>query len=121
MLRIPSLFVFIITVVALMAQESASLHGIVTDSSGAVIPAVTVNITGKGAQKSTQTQADGTYTFSGLAEGDYKIAVTYPGFVAFEHTVTIQPGAAAQLPVELIPGGSKQELTVTEDRGPEVA
>lgn len=104
-----------------MAQESGGLHGIVTDSSGAVIPAVTVNISGKGARKSAQSQADGSYVFSGLSDGDYKIAVAYPGFVAFEHTVTVQPGIAVQFPIQLIPGGSKQELTVTEDRGPEVA
>ncbi len=117
MTRIPFILVFILTVVALMAQDSAGLRGIVTDSSGAVIPAVTVNVTGKGVQKSTQSLADGSYTFSGLSEGDYKVAVTYPGFVAFEHAVTIQPGIAAQFPIQLIPGGSKQELTVAPKTG----
>lgn len=120
-MRIPFLLLLVMTVTALVAQESGGLHGIVTDSSGAVIPSVTVSVTGNSTQKSTQTQADGSYSFSGLGEGDYKVAVTYPGFTAFEHAVTIQPGVAAQFPIQLIPGSSKQELTITEDRGPEVA
>ncbi len=120
-MRIPTIFVFILTsVAALMAQQPASLRGILTDSSGAVIPAVTVAITGDGAKKTAQTQTDGSYVFPNLAQGDYKVAVTYPGFVAFEHSVTIQPGVAAQLAIQLVPGGGKQEVSVTEDRGPEV-
>jgi hypothetical protein len=93
-MRIPLIPVFILTVAALTAQQSASLRGVLTDSSGAVIPAVSVAITGNGVQKSAQTQADGSYVFPGLAEGDYRIAVTYPGFIAYEHAVTIQPGVA---------------------------
>jgi hypothetical protein len=119
-MRIPLLFVFVLTLATLMAQQSASLRGVLTDSSGAIIPAVSVAITGNGIQKTAQTQSDGSYVFSALAEGDYKIAVTWPGFVAYEHAVTIQPGISAQLPIQLTPGGGTQEVTVTADHGPEV-
>ncbi len=112
--------VFILTTVALIAQQSASLRGTLTDSSGAIIPAVNVAITGKGIQKLAQTQPDGSYVFAALPEGEYRVAVTYPGFVAYEHAVTIQPGIATQLPIQLTPGGGKQEVSVTEDHGPEV-
>jgi len=120
-MRIPAIVVFLCTTATLTAQQpSASLHGILTDSSGAIIPAATVAIDGNGPRKSTQTRSDGSYTFPGLAAGDYKVAVTYPGFVSFEKAVTVLPGVAAQLSIQLIPGGGKQEVTVTEDRGPEV-
>src|ERR1700733_2973743 len=99
------LLVFICTTVSLLAQQpSASLHGTLTDSSGAIIPAASIALSGpntqKATQKSAQTQADGTYTFSGLAEGDYKVSVTWPGFAAFEHPVTIHAGVAEQLPIQ---------------------
>src|SRR5580692_10830965 len=118
--------VFICTAAALLAQQpSASLHGILTDSSGAIIPTATIALSGpntqKAAQKSTQTLADGSYTFSSLAEGDYKISVTWPGFAVFEHPVTIHPGVAEQLPIQLTPATATQEVTVTADRGPEIS
>ena len=121
-MRISLLLVFILTVATLMAQQQpASLHGVLSDSSGAVIPAASVTINGNGVQKSTQTQSDGAYNFAGLAGGDYKVAVVYPGFATFEHSVSILPGVAAQLQIQLIPGGGKQEVTITADRGPEVS
>jgi len=107
--------------VALTAQpQPAGLHGIVTDSSGAVIPAANVALAGGGAQKSAQTLTDGSYTFSGLAAGDYKVSVILPGFNSFSQAITLETGVTAQLPIQLIPGGGKQEVTVTEDRGPAV-
>ncbi len=101
-------------------QKTASLHGTLTDSSGAVIPAATVSLTRGDAKLSAKTQADGTYTFSGLAEGDYKVTIAYPGFVAFEHPMKIDAGVAAQLAIQLTPSGGKQEVTVNEGRGPDV-
>jgi hypothetical protein len=114
------IYVLVLTAAAVFAEPQAGLHGILTDSSGAVIPAVNVAIDGNGVRKSTATQSDGSYTFSGLAEGNYRLSVAYPGFVVYEHEVTIRSGVAAQWPIQLTPGGGRQEVTVTEDRGPEV-
>jgi hypothetical protein len=113
--------VLICTAVSLPAQQpAASLHGTLTDSSGAIIPAASIALSGKNAQKSTQTLADGTYTFSNLAEGDYKISVSWPGFATFEHPVTIHSGVAEQFPIQLIPSAGTQAVTVTADRGPDI-
>ena len=80
-MRIPFIFLFIVTAAALIAQEpTASLHGMLTDSSGAVIPAANVALAFGGTQKSTQTLTDGSYSFTGLAAGDYKVSVAFPGF-----------------------------------------
>ena len=70
-------------------SASGGLHGTLTDSSGAIIPNAKVAIAGNGAQKTTQTLRDGTWTFSGLTAGAYKVAVNFPGFTAFERTVTV--------------------------------
>ena len=114
--------VLVCTTVSSWAQQpTASLHGTLTDSSGAIIPAASIALSGANAQKSTQTLADGTYTFSGLAEGDYKVSVKWPGFATFEHPVTIHPGIAEQFPIQLVPSAGNQEVTVTADRGPEIS
>jgi hypothetical protein len=104
----------------LQAQQLiSSLHGVLSDSSGAVIPAATVIANGNGAQRTTVTQADGSYTLA-LGAGEYKISVAFPGFNNFERSVTIEPGVTAQLPIQLIPGGGKQEVTVTADAQSEI-
>ena len=121
-MRNKSLVVLICTAVSMLAQQpSASLHGILTDSSGAIIQAANIALTGKNTKKSAQTLADGTYIFSGLAEGDYKISVTWPGFAVFEHPVTIHAGVAEQFPIQLVPAAGTQQVTVTADRGPEIS
>ncbi|HVV46743.1 MAG TPA: carboxypeptidase regulatory-like domain-containing protein, partial [Bryobacteraceae bacterium] len=107
------LLIWILAAIAVFAQQTASLRGTLTDSSGAIIPAATVSLTGNGGKKTAQTQADGTYLFPALPAGDYKVSVNYPGFVAYEHSVTIQPGVPSQTPIRLIPGGGKQEINVT--------
>ncbi|HVW11821.1 MAG TPA: carboxypeptidase regulatory-like domain-containing protein [Bryobacteraceae bacterium] len=113
-----TLFLWILAAAALFAQQTASLRGTLTDSSGAIIPAATVSLTGNGAKKSVRTQADGTYLFPGLTAGDYKVSVNYPGFVAYEHAVTIQPGIASQAAIQLVPGGGRQEVNVTGEAEP---
>src|ERR1700753_1899140 len=102
-----TLFVGFLATASLFAQ-TASLRGTLTDSSGAVIPAANVEITGNGVKKTTQTQADGSYIFPGLADGPYKITVNYPGFVPYEKTVTAQASIVTPLAIQLIPGGGKQ-------------
>jgi len=109
------LLVCILAAFAAFAQQTATLRGTLTDSSGAIIPAATVSLNGPSGKKTVQTQADGTYLFPGLPAGNYKVAVTYPGFVAYEHEVTIQPGVPTQAPIQLVPGGGKQEVNVTSE------
>jgi len=96
-------------------SASGGLHGTLTDSSGAIIPNAKVAIAGNGAQKTTQTLRDGTWTFSGLTAGAYKVAVNFPGFTAFERTVTVEAGSAAELPVQLIPAAATQEVSVSAE------
>src|SRR5579863_4498005 len=95
--------------------KPGGLHGTVTDSSGAVIPAAEVAITGDNVRKATRTLADGNYTFAGLAPGTWKVTVAWPGFTAYEQPVTIQSGSVAQLPIQLSPATGRQEVNVTAE------
>lgn len=65
------------------AQDLASVTGVVTDSTGAVIPAATVVLqnTSTNSLYKAVTNAQGSYTFANVAPGPgYKITVTAQGF-----------------------------------------
>src|SRR5579872_4899257 len=71
----------------LTAQEVASLTGVVTDKTGAVIPSVSVKLidTRTNATYSTTTNAVGSYTFSKALPGPgYKLVFTKDGFQTYE-------------------------------------
>src|SRR3954451_21005786 len=99
-------------VASALAQSTGTVHGTMTDDSGAIIPAAVVNLTGKGVTKSAQTQADGTYTFTGLAPGQYKVKASFPGFAQVNKTVTVTTGSNLDVPIQMIVAADKQEITV---------
>ncbi len=114
--RIHLISVLILTAFAAIAQQqTAGLHGILTDSTGAIIPSAKIAISSGATQRSAQSQADGSYDFKGLPEGSYKVTVSYPGFAAFEKNVTLQNSEIAQFPIQLQPAGDKQQVSVTAE------
>jgi hypothetical protein len=109
-------------VLSLAAQQTTGgLRGVLTDDSGAVIPAATISITGNGATKTVQTQADGSYSTVGLAPGQYTVRVSYPGFVPVDKTVAVNAGGSVQVMIQLAVKAEKQEVTVAAEAGPSVS
>src|SRR5258708_25396026 len=79
---------------AAFAQGRANLRGLITDEFGAAIGGATVTLTdGSGAQKTATTNADGTYSLTGLAAGKYTIHATSVGFATSEDTAVDVNGA----------------------------
>lgn len=77
------LFVFMVAVNHGVAQVStASLTGIVTDSSGAVIPGAQITLMSgaTGVSRTTQSNADGLYSFDYVTIGSYSLTVASKGF-----------------------------------------
>jgi len=73
----------ILGVLPLQAQvDTGSITGTVTDSSGAVVPNAKVTLTNEGtaAALTTTTGSDGSYRFSPVRIGSYKIEVSSQGF-----------------------------------------
>jgi len=97
------------------AQSTGTIRGTMTDDSGAVIPAATVTITGNGGPRTAQTQADGSYTVTGLAPGAYHVRVNFPGFANFDRQVTVAAGSTATVPIEMKVSAEKQEITVASE------
>src|SRR5262245_5445071 len=67
---------------------SATLTGVVTDASEAVVPNAKVTITNtlSGDVRRTTTNTEGYYTFASLPAGTYKVTVEAAGFVSHEVT-----------------------------------
>src|SRR5215510_1194510 len=75
--------------------ENASLTGLVTDPSGAVIAGATVAVknTATNSSYTQQTDVTGYYFFPSLPIGSYRISVEMPGFKkAIQEGVTLQTG-----------------------------
>lgn len=113
--------ILVLAAVSAFAQATGgSIRGVLTDDSGAVIPAATITLNGGGAQKATQSQGDGSYVFNGLAPGQYTVRATVPGFSVFEQPVKVTAGAVT-LPIQMRVTAEKQEVTVSADAAPSVS
>src|SRR5215470_12586922 len=80
--------VLFLSATAAWAQEAAALSGAVQDSTGAVLPGVTVKLTSKaqGTVRQQVTNEAGVYQFTFIPPGVYDIEVSLPGFKAFTRT-----------------------------------
>jgi hypothetical protein len=102
------------------AQEVAgTLNGVVTDSSGAIIPHATVTITLDGvsaAEHVVQADADGNYTATNLTPGTYTVTVAVSGFETFTAKgVTLFVGQKRTVNAQLKAGAASQTVTVEEN------
>ncbi|MGD0966079.1 MAG: carboxypeptidase-like regulatory domain-containing protein [Candidatus Acidiferrales bacterium] len=101
----------------LMAQTAATgaIKGTVTDSSGAVVPNVTVAATnnGTGVTRTVMTEADGSYVITLLPLGSYKLKFDAAGFKPGDvASVTVNVTETAVLNPVLEVGSQTQEVTV---------
>lgn len=116
------MLIVLLAISAAVAQTMGSvLRGTLTDDSGAIIPAASVQLSGNGLQKTTTTQGDGSYVFAGLSPGQYTVRVAFPGFTTFEAVAAVAGGKTVQLPIQLKVSLEKQEVTVKGEPGPSVS
>src|SRR5215216_2977034 len=80
-----ALFIILTAVLAAAQQARGTLRGLVTDELGAAIVGANVTLTdASGSQKKTTSNAEGVYTFAGLAPGKYSMQANAPGFAPSE-------------------------------------
>ena len=79
--------ILLIATVASAQETRSTLTGIVTDSTGAVIPhaRIVITDTDTGATTNVTSNGVGEYTVPFLEPGPYKIEVTAPGFKSYLH------------------------------------
>src|SRR5437899_2013489 len=105
----------------LFAQSQAangSIEGTVVDTSGAVLPGVTVTVINidTGAERSVVTNDKGLYRALLLPLGAYRVVAELPGFKKFEQTgVRLSVGQTAVVNVTLGVGAVSETITVNAD------
>jgi hypothetical protein len=98
-------------------SQTGSIHGTVTDPTGAVIPSSTVTVSGPGGQSHSATAgATGAYAVENLAPGDYTVSVSANGFApSTPRVVIVSSGKIATLDVALALPVEQQQITVSSD------
>jgi hypothetical protein len=110
----------ILLVVASLAARAqspaASVHGTVTDPTGAVIPASTVTLTSAdGATKTATSGAAGEYTINQVAPGNSTVTAAADGFPASEpRSVAVSGDKSVVVNISLSLPTDSQQVTVTE-------
>jgi hypothetical protein len=102
----------------MQAQVSASVTGVITDPSGAPVPATTVTTKSveTGALRSTVTDDAGRYQVLALAVGEYEVRATKAGFQeGVRGGIHLVVGQEASVDLRLQVGEVKQAVMVTEE------
>ncbi|REJ78953.1 MAG: hypothetical protein DWQ47_05785 [Acidobacteria bacterium] len=100
-----------------VAQQSGSITGQVTDSLGdAVVGATVVVIDRSGNEKTTVTNASGSYTIDGLSTGRYTVRANAEGFALYEATdVDVTNGSKSEFPIIVNVEGVQEEVEVNDE------
>jgi hypothetical protein len=117
-LALATLFLSLFFTATVPAQElRGRVQGIVTDSSGAVIPAVTVTLRNVNTNVETmrQTGATGQYVFDFVLPGSYELRVEVDGFRSFvQQNILVQTRADVTVNAVLEVGAIAETVTVEE-------
>src|SRR5262250_858244 len=113
---VAALFFFGTPVVA-FAQQDAGIIGVVTDESGAVLPGVTVTVTGPALQvpsMSDVTDAKGEFRITPLPIGTYTVEYMLQGFSGVKREgIRLTVGFTAKLDAQLKVGALEETITVS--------
>ena len=95
------------------STENGTLHGVVTDPSGAAIPGATVIVSSGEFVQSVSTDETGQYTVSGLAPGHYRVHIHANGFSIYGRSgLVLSAGYETEADAQLIISPAKQVVTV---------
>src|SRR5437660_2370258 len=114
LLLVPLVLLFVIPPSA-AAQATATLNGVVRDSSGAVIPKATVTLhnTNTGTDREGLTNDSGLYVFVSVPPGEYVLKVTKEGFTtATQEGLHVVVNQASTQDFTLRVGSTQQSVTV---------
>lgn len=107
---------------ALRAQNAnATITGVVTDQSGALVPGAQVTLTYVVARTVTKvtTGSDGFYSFPNVPAGDYELQCSAKGFETFvQRGITLHLNQTVRIPIQLKLGASNQTIEVAANASP---
>ena len=107
--------VFLLFSTPCFAQTMGTITGEVRDSSGGVVPGVTVTAqnTGTNATRDTQTNAAGIYGFPALVPGSYTVKAELAGFKTASQTIDLHVEQTLRLNLTMEVGTLAETTTVT--------
>jgi hypothetical protein len=108
----------IVAVSMVQAQSTSSLHGVITDAQGGVVPGAVVALSSPttGASRQVVTDNTGTYQFLQEMPGEFTLTVAKPGFSqATREHVVLQISTSATLNIQLEVGTTGQTVNVTAE------
>lgn len=113
------LFCSLLLLSAAVAQETTgAIQGLVKDSSGAVVPNATVEVTSSAllGVKKTQTDAGGYYRFTNLPLGSYTVTASAAGFSMAKRTnLQVAAGRTDTVDFSMAVGGETQTIEVSAE------
>jgi hypothetical protein len=93
-----------------------ALTGLVSDTSGGVLPAVRIQVMRAGVLAAAgSTGADGRYRIDRIAPGSYDVMFTLQGFRGVRHAVTVAGGMENVLNTSLEVGALSEKMTVSNE------
>lgn len=115
-IRVAFLALLLTALPALAAAQSLSgtITGTVTDAQGAVLPGVTVVVTGRQGSQTQVSDSQGVFRFLGLTPGQYSVRAELTGFRPYEETnLDLAIGRTITLRVSMALGGLEETVDVT--------
>ncbi len=100
------------------AQENATVTGTATDSTGAVVPNVTITLTNPdtGQARKSTTNTSGIYLFANVGVGRLTLDATATGFLKYTKTnIVVNTDQTLRVDVNLTVGSESQSVTVEAD------
>jgi len=110
-----ALVIVLLANAAAWAQATAQVSGTVRDSSGGVLPGVTVTVTqtGTGFSRTVVTENGGTYVVPNLPTGPYKLEASLQGFRTYAQTgIVLQVNGNPTINVTLAVGDVAETISV---------
>lgn len=99
-------------------NATGKIHGLVADSSGAVIPGTAISVKGRsGRAETTSADAKGTFQINGLQPGPYTMSATFKGFAILTRNFELTPGQDLTLDLVLKPAVQQLEIIVQGKEG----
>ena len=112
------LFIWMAALTAAGQTPTASISGVVHDSTGAVVPQVKITLrnTAKGTFRTTASDTNGQYTMTNVEPGTYELRAERTGFnTEVKNNVVLAVGGASQLDLNLQVGSTSEIITVSDE------
>ena len=110
-----SLAMFVTLVIVGAQSDTGAIRGTIRDSSGAVVPGVTVTIWGTSmvGERTAVTNAKGEFVFVGLPSGQYQVTATLEGFTTVRVERSVPAGGIVTVSLTLRIGRIAETIIVS--------